>query len=140
MNRRALVIRELLRLLRIDVVHSRSLPAHRLMLEVIGDVHIPWLIHANGIIPERSRQGDEPESISLASEIVSAARGVFYEHDDDLVVLERAVGPGRHRQAQVAARFAAADDRSTAICAQVYREVCNRLAFPSSTEPLAFLG
>jgi hypothetical protein len=139
-NRRALVIKELLRLLRIDVVHSRSLPAHRLMLEVIGDVQVPWLIHAKGIIPERSRQKPEPESFTLASEIVSASRGVFYEHDDDLELLERAAVPGVAGKPRWILDSRLPTDRIAAACAEVYREVCNRLAFPSATEPAHFLG
>ena len=44
-RRRAVVLRELIRILRIDVVHSQSVPADRLMLEALAELNVPWLSH-----------------------------------------------------------------------------------------------
>jgi hypothetical protein len=48
-RRRAVVLRELLRILRIDVVHSLALPADQLMFEALEECAIPWITHRESL-------------------------------------------------------------------------------------------
>jgi glycosyltransferase involved in cell wall biosynthesis len=134
-GRRADIIKELIRLHHIDVIHSGSWLADRLVLSIIDDLDVPWVIHSSGALGalERLEEAD-PAIDQLATTILSAAAGIFYEHKTDFTRLEaRAIrvpsGKPRwliHRGSTI--------DQIAATCAGAYTEVSSLLNFQRDRE------
>jgi glycosyltransferase involved in cell wall biosynthesis len=84
---RSEVIGELIRLHRIDVIHSRGWWADRLVAEVKPDPSIPWFIDL--CYPEAYREDTrrDPEFPRLVGTLLPMIRGVFYAQPDDLGVI-----------------------------------------------------
>ena len=78
--RRLAILEELIRFHRIDVIHSRSPSADRLVLQLNEELGLPWFVHAPG--------GDlDPDG--MAARILGSAKGVFYEHERELAIFDR---------------------------------------------------
>jgi glycosyltransferase involved in cell wall biosynthesis len=96
--RRVAILKELIRFHRIDVIHSRSTQADRLLLEINEELNVPWFTHLPGGRPasaDAELGGPGPDD--FAARIAGAARGLFYEHEGQLEVLERSSIPSpRH--------------------------------------------
>ncbi|MGP0064337.1 MAG: glycosyltransferase family 2 protein [Isosphaeraceae bacterium] len=86
-RQRSEVIGELIRLYRIDVIHSRGWWADRLVAEVKPDPSIPWFIDLCYSEDYREEAARDPDFPSLARTLPSLIRGVFYAQPDDLGVL-----------------------------------------------------
>ncbi len=86
-SRRAEIIGELIRLHRIDVIHSRGWWADRLVAAVHPDPRIPWFLDLRDAEDYRKDAGSDPEFERLSASLLSMIRGVFYSDPDDLVVL-----------------------------------------------------
>jgi glycosyltransferase involved in cell wall biosynthesis/transposase-like protein len=81
------IIGELIRLHRIDVIHSRGWWADRLVADVKPEPSIPWFIDVCYSEDYREDSGRDPEFLRLAGPMLSMIRGVFYSQPGDLAVL-----------------------------------------------------
>jgi glycosyltransferase involved in cell wall biosynthesis len=86
-SRRAEIIGELIRLHRIDVIHSRGWWADRLVASVHPDPRIPWFLDLRDADDYREDARSDPDFERLSASLLSMIRGVFYSDPDDLVVL-----------------------------------------------------
>ena len=77
--RRLAILGELIRFHRIDVIHSRSRAADRLVLRLNEELGLPWFVHAPGDI--------DPDGLTAG--ILGSAKGVFYEHERELSIFDR---------------------------------------------------
>jgi glycosyltransferase involved in cell wall biosynthesis len=87
-GRRVQILEELTRFHRIDVIHSRSWPADRLVLGLNRELKLPWFIHFDGCDhPLIHREGPDPGSARVAADLFRSARGIFYTHqcENDLL-------------------------------------------------------
>ena len=78
--RRLAILEELIRFHRIDVIHSLSRSADRLVLGLNEGLRFPWFVH----VP----RGDEDPD-GLDARILGSARGFFYQHERDLAIFGR---------------------------------------------------
>jgi hypothetical protein len=91
-NCRCEILTELIRIHGIDVIHTSSWCADRLVLSIIDHLEVPWLIHTCGILGALARHPDADTDIDChqtATAILNAAAGVFYDHESDFLRLER---------------------------------------------------
>jgi glycosyltransferase involved in cell wall biosynthesis len=86
-SHRSEIIGELIRLHRIDVIHSRGWWADRLVADVKPEPSIPWFIDLCYSEDYREDSGRDPDFPRLAGPLLSMIRGVFYSQPDDLGVL-----------------------------------------------------
>ena len=84
---RSEIIGELIRLHRIDVIHSRGWWADRLVADIKPEPSIPWFIDLCYSEEYREDSGRDPDFRRLAGPLLSMIRGVFYSQPDDLDVL-----------------------------------------------------
>ncbi len=129
-NRRAEILRELIRFHRIDVIHTFSSRADRLILSIIDLLDVPWLIHSSSVLDALSRQADdEPELSRQATAIIRTAAGVFYDRDDDFARLEQRATQVPADKARWLIDRESSIDRIGATCAGAYVEVSKLLSF-----------
>ena len=86
-SRRAEIIGELIRLHRIDVIHSRGWWADRLVAAVKPDPRIPWFLDLRDGDDYREDARSDPEFDRISASLLPMIRGVFYSDPDDLEVL-----------------------------------------------------
>ena len=86
-NHRSGILGELIRLHRIDVIHSRGWWADRLVADVKPEPSIPWFIDLCYPGDYREESGRDPDFPRLVGPLLSMIRGVFYCQPDDLGVL-----------------------------------------------------
>jgi len=141
-SRRSEILRELVRVHRIDVIHSHSWRADRLVLSIIEDLKIPWLFHLDGVLHALSEsEFADPEISEAANAIVSAARGIFYEHESDFMRLEQRAIRVPSGKARWLIDRGSSIDRIAAACTESYLEACKVLTFDhgeDSTEPITY--
>ena len=77
-SHRSQVIRELIRLHRIDVIHSRGWRADRLIADVETDPSIPWFIDLCDPDDYREDTARDPEFSRYVEPLLSRIHGVFY--------------------------------------------------------------
>jgi len=139
-SRRSEILKELIRLHRIDVIHSCSWWADRLILSIIPELKIPWLIHLDGILSALAEyDAADPEFIRPATAILNAAKGIFYEHESDFMRLEQRAIRVPGGEAHWLIDCGSSIDRIAAACTESYLEACNVLSLErdqESTEPI----
>jgi hypothetical protein len=107
--RRTRVLRELVQFHQIDLIHSRSPKADRLVHSLKDTLRVPWLIHLDDYRALFDQAGSDPESIRTATEIISSASGLFYARESDAHFFEQFTSLNRKRLF----RFANGFDAST---------------------------
>jgi len=132
--RRATVLRELIRILRIDVVHSHSLPADRLMLEALEDRTLPWFIHPSSHARSLSGGLDDPLLRRTVAEILHGAIGFFLE-DDREPKLPADLAAGVAQKPRWVLRTGTPAIRIAELCASAYLELLSVLSFPRERAP-----
>ncbi len=133
--RRPRVLGELLRLLRIDVVHSHSSAANRLVLASGGELFVPWLIHAGSVLQSLTEATPDPDSRRLDSLILNEARGFFYADAAQLDRLEQFAPSALAGKPSWILEQSAPADLVAACCGEAYLEVRNLIAFPRTAGP-----
>jgi glycosyltransferase involved in cell wall biosynthesis len=86
-SHRVEIVRELIRLYRIDVIHSRGWWADRLVASVQPEPTIPWFLDLRDGKEYSEPARRDPEFPCRSAPILKMIRGVFYSDPDDLVVL-----------------------------------------------------
>ena len=129
------ILQELIRFHRIDLIHSRSWPADRLVLSIIDELRTPWVIELNGILGALAEcDSAAPDTRQAADAILRAARGVFYEQETDLMKLEqRAIQVPAGTPRWLIERKSSID-RTAARCTDAYHEACKLLSFHSGEQ------
>ena len=84
---RAEIIRELIRLHRIDVIHSRGWWANRLVTEVNPEPSIPWFIDLCYSSDYRKESDRDRDFQRIFGSVLSMIHGAFYSQPDDLEVI-----------------------------------------------------
>jgi glycosyltransferase involved in cell wall biosynthesis len=138
-GRRAQVLRELIRFHRIDVIHSVSWCADRVVLPIIVELKLSWLIHLKGVLEVSSgAAAADLDSSRLATAVLARAKGFFYEHESELMLIEQRGIPLAGAGARWLFDTRQSSERLAAKCTEAYREVCSLLPFPrgeGSTAP-----
>jgi len=105
-GRRGQILEELIRFHRIDVIHSRSWWADRLVLGLDRELKLPWLIHLDGCDhPLIHQERADPGSARVAADLVSSARGIFYEHQCEKDLLDQRTDLSLNRLIRVSRGF-----------------------------------
>ncbi len=128
-SRRASVLGELPRLLRIDVVHSHLAAADRLVLAARTEPVIPCVIHAKSVLHAFTDAAPDPDARRVGSLILNESRGLFYEDAAELDRLEQLAPQalaGKPRWILDPGRPAA---ELAACCGEVYLEIRDVIAF-----------
>ena len=129
-SRRSEILRELIRLHRIDVIHTFSWPADCLILPIIPLLEVPWLIHLSSVLEMLAGfSGDERESRRRATAVLNAATGIFRDHPSDFTRFEEWAIPVRSGQACWLIDRESPIDRIAATCARAYLDVSTLLSF-----------
>ena len=153
-SHRVAILMELIRVHRIDVIHSQSWVADRLVCAINEELDIPWFVNlasASAASPEHDTA--DPDLDRLKSRILSSIDGAFYERTSEVEVFERRAIPSPRYLVQCPAGLAhdempprnqhsAEDhngdpgvemqsriDRIAAICAEAYLEARGAFAF-----------
>jgi glycosyltransferase involved in cell wall biosynthesis len=101
-RRRVAVLKELIRFHRVDVIHSRSSTADRLVLDVNEELRLPWLAHVQDDYEAWPRRdSDDPGPGGLVRRIAGAVKAMFYEHESEWTVFERLSIPYPGRRIQL---------------------------------------
>ena len=133
-RRRPLVLGELIRLLRIDVVHSCARAAHRLMLGARAEGTLPWVIDTAGLLHSGAVTPDDPELDRLAATMLNEARWLFLCARGDLERLEQRFSVALAEKPHWVLEPSASPGELAAACAEAYLELRNLLAFPRETD------
>ena len=89
-RQRAQVLQELIRLHGVDVIHSFSWWADRALLPIVLELKLAWLIHVKDVLePWSGTDADDLDLFRLATAVLGAAKGIFYEHETELMLLEQ---------------------------------------------------
>jgi hypothetical protein len=132
--RRPRVIGELIRLLRVDVVHSHSSAANRLVLASRGEPSVPWVIHAGSVLQSFTEPALDPESHRLNSFILNEARGFFYASNAELALLEEQAPTSLVEKLRWLLEPGKPASETAMSCTEAYLEACNLLAFPPAVD------
>lgn len=135
-GRRAGLLGELFRILRIDVLHSHSLLADRLVLAA-GEPRIPWLIHPKTHGAWFSAASVDTSARRIASTILNEARGFFMDDERPLDAMQDESAPGLLEKPRWILDPRKPVDQIAATCTEAYLEVCNLLAFPRETDVIS---
>jgi hypothetical protein len=133
--RRPMVLAELMRILCIDVVHSHSPAADRLMLAARSKPPVPWMIHAKSVVHAFTATTQDPDSRQLAASIFNEARGFFYEDASELELLEQFAPSSVQDKPRWILEPGKPAPELAASCAEAYLQVRSLLAFPRETDP-----
>ncbi len=130
---RAAVLGELFNILRIDIVHSHSRPADRLVLAVGGEPRTPWLVHAQAdrAAPACATIGNA-DLRRVTSAILNEARGFFLDDEADLGQINDASLASLLEKPRWRLTPGVTADQMAITCAGAYLAVCNLLTFPQS--------
>ncbi len=153
-SHRVAMLMELIRVHRIDVIHSQSWVADRLVCAINEELDLPWFVNlasASAASPEHDTA--DPDLDRLKSRILSSIDGAFYERASEVEVLERLSIPSPRYLVQCPAGLAHDEmpprnqhsaeehngdpgvemqsriDRIAAICAEAYLEARGAFAF-----------
>jgi glycosyltransferase involved in cell wall biosynthesis len=112
-------LRELIRIHQIDVIHSLTEAADRLVLDIKKDLEIPWFAHFGGSL------GSSPERVgvsgsSILLRVLQSAIGLFYERESDVSELRKLTHQSETRFIRLPAALDI--DSISSICAEVYAE------------------
>ncbi|WP_165220207.1 glycosyltransferase [Aquisphaera insulae] len=111
---RSRILRELIRIHEIDVIHSLSRTADRLVLDIVEGLDMPWLSHLDGAA------GDADPSILLGA--IRSAAGVFHETPLDHALTRQSSHRAGPRLIPLPARI---DIPSmVSICSKAYLQAC----------------
>ena len=111
------ILRELIRIHQIDVIHSRSPVADSLVLDIKGDLDIPWFAHLDG-----SPGSDAFPGSSILSRVLQSATGIFHEHETDVSDLRKLTNLSGPRLIGMPAALDI--DPIASICSRAYAEAC----------------
>jgi glycosyltransferase involved in cell wall biosynthesis len=105
-RRRVKALEELIRFHGIDVIHSRSSTADRLVLTVNEELKLPWFAHVHDDYETTPRRdADHRGPGGLARRIAGAVGALFYEHESELTVFERLSIPSPRRWVRLSPGF-----------------------------------
>ena len=126
---RANRLSDLIRILRVDVLHSHSLPADRLVLATGLGQSFPWLIHpkSHASMTAATTAPSVPDDASLA--ILNEARGFFLE-DDTHGLTPLDIAADFHDKQRWLLPQSERVDQIAAVCGEAYLEIANLIAFP----------
>ena len=111
---RCKILRELIRIHEIDVIHSHSRTADRLVLDITEGLDIPWFTHLDG-------STEDPDS-SILSRAMQSATGVFHENGADVSAIRQLEHWSGPRLIDLPAPIDI--DSIALICSRAYAEAC----------------
>jgi len=133
-DRRSSVLRELIRILRIDVLHSYSLPADRLALAAGAGQLIPWLVHPKSHTSDLAATGGPIAPAELFLPILNEARGFFFEDNDEDWPQDETITAAMAEKPRWVLATNSTIDQIAASCSEAYVEITNLIAFRHETE------
>jgi hypothetical protein len=133
-HRRARVLRELIRLLHVDLVHSLSPAADRLAHAIYSETPVAWVVHAESVIRAPSPVSEPPDLRVLDSSIIREARGFFYASNAELALLEEQAPTGLIEKLRWLLEPGKPASETAVSCTEAYLEACNLLAFPPAVD------
>ena len=133
-DRRPSVFRELIRILRIDVVHSYSLAADRLVLAAGSGQSIPWLVHPKSHTSDLAATSDSIAQEGLVAPILKQARGYFALENDEVWPQDETMSAAIAEKPRWILAKNSSIDQIAATCGEAYVEMTNRIAFPHEAE------
>ena len=134
-SRRATVLGELVRLLRIDVVHSYLAAADRLVLASRTEPLIPCVIHAKSVLHSFTGAASDLDARRVGSLILNESRGFFYEDAAELDRLEQLAPEGLAGKLRWILDRGRPAHEIAACCGEAYLEVRNVIAFAHAPHP-----
>ena len=132
---RASVLGELLRLLRIDVVHSHLAAAGRLVLASRTEPLVPWVVHAKSVLHSCALITPELSTKQEDFLILNEARGFFYEDAAELDRLEQLAPEALAGKPRWILERGRPAGELAASCGEAYLEVRNVIAFARAAYP-----
>jgi len=127
---RSEILKELIRIHRIDVIHTSSCWADRLILPIIDLLEVPWLIQLSGVLDALAQHADAGAEFSRqATAILSAAAGIFYDRESDFMRLEQWAIRFKSSTSRWVIDRASPIDQIAATCAGAYVEISKVLSY-----------